>query len=188
MTLPDYAALSTGTPIVLAGASYLPTGNNSLGTATDVVLDLASVASGAYEETGRFDFGATWDMEVVLAAAIEFAVAPTAGETVDFFMAYNNSDDTVGWPGGIAGGTASAAYTGYNSNAGDSVKQLYYLGSMVCTAQATTTVQIDTSISTFVPRDRYGVLVVYNNTSQATVADHVEQAVRLTPIRTSVID
>lgn len=190
MALPDYAALSTGTPIVLGGASYAPTGNNSLGSigAGYEVLDLLSVAAGGYEETGRFDFGATWDTEFVLAAAIEFATAPTAGETVDFYMAWNNSNDTVGWPGGIAGGTASAAYTGYSANAADSVKQLTYLGSMVCTVQATTTVQIDTNIATFVPRDRWAVLVVHNNTSDATKADHIQQAVRFTPIRTSVVD
>ena len=60
---------------------------------------------------------------------------------------------------------------------------------MVATVQATTNVQIDTSISTFTPRARYGTLVVLNNSATAAFnGDAVEMAVRMTPLVTQIQD
>lgn len=189
MALPDYARLTIGTPLIIADSTYLPTGNNSLGGTIDYDLDLTSKLNGEAEQSGRIDFTANIDLEYVLAAALEFAAAPTAGETYDFYMAWGANASAVGWPAGIAGGTASAAFTGYSSNLDEALKQLQFLGSMVLTVQATTTVQIDTNISTFTPRARYGVLVAYNACATAdTHSDAVEMAVRLTPLVTQVQD
>lgn len=187
MALPDSAKIIIGTPIVLADSTYSPTSTNSLGTRTDD-LDLTLLTNGTAEQSARFDFTVNIDVEYVLASAVEWNEI-TAGQTIDFYMGYNNADNTTGWPGGIAGGEASAAYAGYSSNLTDSLKQLDFLGSMVATVQGSGTVQIDTSISTFTPRDRYGVMVVHNNsTGWDLVNTAVEQAIRITPLTMQIQD
>ncbi len=80
---------------------------------------------------------------------------------------------------GITGGTLAG-----------SLKQLTYIGSQVMDNVINTDMpQIDTNVSTFTPRDRYGILVVFNNAASAALhSDMVETSFRLTPIRTSIID
>jgi len=189
MALPDSVKRIIGTPLILADSLYVPTGNNSLGSRTDD-LDLSGVANGLAEQSDRLDFTANMDLEYILAAAIEWAVTPipTVGETVDFYMAWGANASTVGWPAGIGGAvTGSLAYSGYSSNLADSLAQLEFLGSMVATVQVTSTVQIDTAISTFFPKNRYGVLVVVNSAATADFhTDAVEMAVRLQPLTTQV--
>ena len=188
MVLPDSAKFIIGTPIVLADSTYSPTGTNSLGTRTDD-LDLTNITARTAEQSARFDFTANIDVEYVLAACLEWGTAPAAGETVDFHIGYNNADNTTGWPGGLVGGEVSADYAGYSSNLTDSLKQLDFLGSMVATVQLSGTPQIDTSISTFTPRDRYGVLVAHNQSAADPLVNHaVQQAVRITPLTMQIQD
>ena len=107
---------------------------------------------------------------------------------MDFYISWSNSGTAAtNNSGGVSG--SDSAYTGYSSNLADSLKQLQYLGSMVATVQATTTVQIDTGVSTFTPRARYGTLVVVNNSAaDALMNDAVEMAVRITPLVTQIQD
>lgn len=186
MALPDSTKLVIGTAIVLADSTDY-SDNQGFGARTDQI-DLTSLAAGAARQSAKLTFPANLDLEYVLGASIEFATAPAAGEVCDFYMAWSNSA-TAGTnnPGGV-GGTDSA-YTGYSSNLTDSLKQLDWLGSMVLTVQASTTVQIDTNISTFAPRARYGTLVVVNNSAtRAFHSDAVEMCVRLTPLETQIQD
>ena len=186
MALPDSAKITIGTPIVVADATdYVD--NQGMGARTDQI-DLTGLAAGAAHQSDKLDFTANIDLEYVLGASIEWATAPTAGETVDFYVSWSNSA-TAGTnnSGGVSG--SDGLYTGYSSNADDSLKQLQYLGSMVATTQATATVQIDTNISTFTPRARYGTLVVVNNSAGDNFhSDAVEMAVRMTPLVTQIQD
>lgn len=185
MALPDKARLTIGTYLLAANTDYVD--NQGFGTRTDQI-NLTSLAAGAARQSAKLDFTENMDLEYVLGASIEFATAPTAGETVDFYMGFSNNL-TVGInnPGGLSG--IDEAYTGYSANLSDSLKQLVYLGSMVATVQATTTVQVDTSIATFTPRARYGCLVVVNNSAgDAFHSDAVEMAVRMTPLVTQIQD
>ena len=186
MALPDSAKITIGTPIVVADTTdYVD--NQGMGTRTDQI-DLTSLAAGAARQSDKLDFTANMDLEYVLGASIEWATAPTAGETVDFYVSWSNSA-TAGTnnSGGVGG--SDAAYTGYSSNLDDSLKQLQYLGSMVATTQATATVQIDSNVSTFTPRARYGTLVVVNNSAGDNFhSDAVEMAVRMTPLVTQIQD
>ena len=171
----------TGTIIVLADTTdHAPAAANNLGTRTDQI-DLTSLAANAYRQSAKFDFTALRAAQYSLMVAIEFGTAPAAGEVVRFFLAPSPSATAANAnPGGVSG--SDSAYTGYSSNAADSVNQLMYLGSLVCTVQATTTIQIG-FISIFSPPERYGTLVVHNNSAaDAFVADAVEMSILITPI------
>ncbi len=192
MALPDYAALSVGTSIVLADSTdHSPSTNNNLGTRTDQI-DLTSLSYGAARQSDKFDFGATWNTEFVLGAVIEWdgAPTPTAGETIDYYIGYSHSSTAaIGNSAGLSG--SDAAYTGISGGSlSASLKQLTYLGSQVMDAvDYTYGVQIDTNIATFVPRDRYACLVVYNNSSSSYLySSMAESSIRLTPLRTSIVD
>ena len=192
MALPDYAALSVGTAIVLADSTdHSPSTNYNLGTRTDQI-DMTSLSYGAARQSAKIDFGATWDMEVVLAAVIEWdgTPAPSAGETLDYYIGYSHSGTAaVGNPANLSG--SDAAYTGISGGSlSDSLKQLTYIGSQVMDAVDYTNMpQVDTNIATFVPRDRYACLVVYNNAASSSLhSSMAESSIRLTPIRTSVVD
>lgn len=187
MALPDSMKIVTGTAIVLAHTTYSPTAANNLGSRTDQ-LNLTSIAAGAARQSIKFDFGANRAPLWVLAAGIEMATAADAGEAVDFYIGFS-SNATAGTanPGGLSG--ADAAYTGYNANLADSLKDLTPLSALILTTDATTVVLIDTEITTFRATERYGSLVVVNNTaSDAFVADAVEMAIRLTPLEYQVQD
>jgi hypothetical protein len=181
MALPDSAKWTVGTAIILADTTdFSPTAANSFGSRTDQI-DCTSLAAGAARQSTKFDFTANMDAEYTLAAAIEFATAPAAGEVVNFYIGYSNNG-TAGTanPGGLGG--TDAAYTGYSSNLADSLKQLDFIGSMSLTVQATTTIQIDTAVGTFSPRHRYGILVVENaSAADAFHSDMVETSFAIIP-------
>lgn len=163
------AKLSYGTQLLFAdhatdfGAAPT-TASKSLirGTPTDVQIDLTSLAaSGGARESAKFDFGATWDHIFHCKAAIEFDIAPTDGDTVDFYLGYSNSATAgTGNPGNLTG--ADAAYTDSTGSLG----QLDYIGSLTCRNATVTDLEIG-SVGTFTPKARYGILVVVNNADQA---------------------
>tara|TARA_R100000808_G_scaffold19404_1_gene42112 strand:+ start:11 stop:571 length:561 start_codon:yes stop_codon:yes gene_type:complete len=186
MALPNYAKLSTGTPIVLSDATdYNPAAANSLGTRTDQI-DLTSLAAGTARQSDKFDFGTEWDIQYSLSAAIEWASSPVDGESVDFYIAFSPDATAANAnPGNVSG--ADSAYTGYSSDLDDSLAQLKYLGAM--SAVANTSVQIQTQIVTFVPTARYATLVVVNSSDADNFAsDAIEMSVSLTPIISSIVD
>lgn len=192
MALPDYGALSVGTAIILADTTdHSPSTNYNLGTRTDQI-DMTDLAAGAARQSAKIDFGATWDMEMVLGAVIEWETTPevAAGETLDYYIGYSHSATAaVGNPANLTG--SDAAYTGMTGGSvSASLRQLTYLGSQVMDNVINTDQpQVDTNIATFVPRDRYACIVVYNNAASAALhSDMVESCIRITPIRTSVVD
>lgn len=180
--MPNEVLQKTGTQIVWAdfATDFSPTAANDMrtGTPSENQIILASLANAAARQSDQVDFGATRAHQYMLKAALEFAATPVDGEWVGFYMAW--SDNTgVGWPGGVSDG--DAAYTGYSSNISSSVRQLDYLGTMRTTAQATATVQI-AEIGIFVPKARYGVLVVRNESDAALHSDDVEMHIVATPL------
>lgn len=187
MALPDSAVVQVGTQIVLADSTdYSPTAANNLGTRTDQI-DLTSVANAAARQSEKVDLGASRAFGYNVMAVLEFAVAPGDGVFVDFYWAPSNSG-TAGTnnPGGVSG--TDSAYTGTTSaSIEESVLQLSYIGSFSCSNEATTTVQL-AQVGTFAPQERYGSLVVFNNSGQSLVSDAVEMAVSITPLDYVVID
>jgi hypothetical protein len=198
MALPDYAALSTGTAVIFAhDADYTsgtgPSANYNLGAQTSgAEIDVTDLAAATAVQSTKVDLGATWDMEYVLAACVEWETTPeiAAGETLDYYIGYSHSNSAaVGNPANLSG--TSTTYSGITGGTlANSLKQLTYLGSQVMDNSINTDMpQIDTNIATFVPRARYIMLVIYNNAASAALhSDANEASFRLTPIRTSIID
>lgn len=155
-------------------------------TRTDQI-DLTSLASAAAREGDKKDLGVVRPRKWMVTVAIEMAVAPTSGETIDIWWAGSPSA-TAGNanPGETSG--ADAAYTGSTGDSLlDSLPQLQYVGSIILTADATTLVQYAT-VGVLEDVHRYGFPVVYNASSQALVADAVEMYVALMPMQDEIQD
>lgn len=153
MSLPDTFRMQTGTT-----KTFKSSGG-------DAVITMTSVSNAAARQSDKLDFGATRAARYLVRAAVELAATPTAGNTIDLYLAPSSSA-TAGTdnPGNVTG--ADAAYTGYSSNLAASVKQLQYIGSLIVTAQATATVQNGVVGICTVPQ-RYGSLVVDNESGAA---------------------
>ncbi len=148
-------------------------------------IDLTSVGAGAARQgtKGDLEYLATakYPARWLVVAAIEFATAPADGDTVDIYWAGSPSS-TAGNanPGGCSG--ADAAYTGTaGSTLAESLKQLQYIGSLVCTNDATTIVQYQT-VGVLTTDFQYGMPVVFVNGADALVADAVEMYIALIPL------
>ena len=142
----------------------------------DAEIDFTDVASGAAEQSSSATLPTNQDLEWEVWLVLEFATAPVSGESVDV---YKGSSPASGvWPGGMSG--SSAAYTGTAGDIlDDSLKQLDYVGSMICTADATTVVQVQ--LVGILPAQTMAEIafVVDNNTSDAMHSDAVEMAIVL---------
>ena len=175
-------SLTVGAQILFnVAANYSPTALNDieLGTATDVDWDWTGVLTLEARQSDKVDLGATRAPEYSVQAALEFATAPVTGETVDFYWAPSISGTAAtGNPGFVTG--VDADYAGGVADLAEGLKQLMFIGSLVCSADATTSVQVG-QVGVFSSPTRYGTLVVVNNTSD-TAGDDVESAVSFTPI------
>ena len=176
--MPTEILVKTGTPIIWADATDWPVdGAHGLGNET-YQLDLTSVATTKARQAVKGDLGATRAANYFVKVAIEFAVAPAIGATVDIYWSPSQSATAAtGNDGGASG--ADDAYK--NSEESEWLAQCIYLGSLSATADATPTVQIQT-VGKFSPPARYGMPIVRNATAQAFHNDAVEMFVALIPI------
>lgn len=150
MALPDYLRIQNATAKVWKSSGG------------DAAITMTSVANNAARQGVKLDFGTTRGARYRVWATVELAATPTAGNTILLYMAPSNSG-TAGTnnPGNVSG--TDAAYSGYSSNLDASLEHLDFVGTLVVTAQATSTVQvIEIREGFYTPRDRYGSLVVYN--------------------------
>lgn len=160
-----------------AGAGPPTTAANDIriGTGTKVQIDLTAVAAAAARaSTKTSDLGSAWSQQWMLGACIESTGAPTAGGTIDFYWAPSpNSTAATGNPGNVSGTDAVYAVAG--------LPQLMYLGAMTVLNQV---VNIDTAIRKFYMPNRYGTLVIVNNTDQAFAGAGVmdETHITVTPV------
>lgn len=185
MALPDSTKITIGTKIVLAHSTHAPATANNLGTRTDQI-DCTNLAAGFARQSDQFDFGVNIDVEYVLGACTEWEVTPEiqVGEKLDFYLAFSNSATAAtANPGGVTG--SDSAYAGYAAGGlAASLKQLFFVGSMSMDNVITTDqAQIDMSIGTFTPRQRYGTLVVSNRAPSADLhSDMVETSFVIQPL------
>lgn len=188
--MPTEVLLKTGTQLSFAdhAGDFAPAAANSLeqGTPTDVQLSLASLADGAARESAKFDLGATRADWYDVVAAFEFAATPTAGDVVELYIGWSpDATAANGNPGGLSG--SDADYTGYSTNLAASVRQLDRIGTFVVTADTTGTVQI-AKAGLFTPKERYGILVVKNESAAALHSDDVESHVVFDPVIAEIQD
>lgn len=150
-------------------------------------IDLTSVSAAAARQGAKKDLGDTrWDKYVV-SVGIEIAASAASGETIDIYWAGSPSA-TAGNanPGGASG--SDAAYTGTAGDSlADSLKQLVFIGSLITTADNTTTIQYgNVGVLDGSSIQRYGMPVVVNNSTGALMTDAVEMFIALTPISPEV--
>lgn len=172
--MPNEVLHKNGTPTVWADTTDYS--STITGLARTHQIDLTSLASGGDREGAKADLGATRARQYSVFVGIEFDVAPTAGQTVDFYFAFSPSATAGNANPGQASGTDQAF-------AGDDTEraQLLYAGSLVTTADAATTVQYQ-YVGMITALDRYVSPVVENSTSQALEGDAVEMLIALIPI------
>lgn len=146
----------------------------------DVQMALAGIANNTAWQSAKFDFGAVRG-PMQARCVFEFAATPTADNVCELWMGYSqHATAGTGNPGALTG--SSAAYSGYSSNLTASLKHLEFIGEFVCTAQATATVQVGKGGGLFIPKARYGILVVVNKSGAAFHSDDVESHVVLDPL------
>lgn len=152
----------------------------------DAAITLASLANGNGTSTGgrqsaSLDFGATRARRYRLECNFEMAATPTAGNAINLFGSWNTS--TGAGEGNTSG--SDAAYTGYSNNIDAATRQLEFLGSHICTAQATTTQQ-RSIVGVISPKGRYLNLVVDNRSGAAFHSTDTNQFITFTPIEETI--
>jgi hypothetical protein len=174
MALPDSALIETGTELTFKSSS---------GSAD---LTMTSVANAAGRQSTKADFGATRARYYDVFAEVELAATPTAGNLIDLYL--NPSGSATAGTDNLANCSGTdAAYAGYSSNLAASVPQLLYIGSLVCTAQATSTVQKGYVGRVQIPQ-RYASLVVVNNSGAAFHSSATNVVFRFVPVKDTIID
>ncbi len=149
--------------------------------AKDYQLDLTGLANSGARQGTMGDLGETRAALWAGTLCVEMAVATASGPTIDVYFAPSvNSIAASGNPGGITG--SDAAYTGTAGDSlDDSLKQLDYVGSLVCTSDAHPVEQLQL-VAVYRPPTRYVSPVIYNKSGQAVVADAEHSYLLLQPI------
>jgi hypothetical protein len=147
---------------------------------TDVQMIFEGVADGGGMESDKFDFGANRAARYSVMGSIE-TVGATSGEPIDVYLA-PSPDATAanGNPGQIDGVDTVAAPSGVGTLA-ELLRQCIYIGSLICEDTATT---VQTGfIGEVSPPERYGILVVVNNSGAALeTSPGVESHISMTEI------
>ena len=175
--MPNSIPINEGTPIVWAdiGGDF---GDSPI--AGTVQITLVSLANAAARQGVKVDLGDPRAEIFEITLVIELDAAPTSGLTVDLYMA-SSPDGTAGVanPGGVSG--TDAAYTGTAGDSlADSLKQLDFIGSLICTSDAATVVQQQSF--KYSPANRYVSPVVFNQSGQAFEGDDIEMSIIMIPI------
>lgn len=149
-------------------------------------ITLASLANGNGTSAGgrqaaTIDLTASWSRLWRIQAEFELAATPTAGNAINIFGSFHSA--TGAGNGNTSG--SDAAYTGYSNNIDAATKQLVYLGSHICTSQATSTVQ-KSNVGVFMPTGRFLNLVVDNRSGAAFHSSDSNCVITLTPLDESV--
>lgn len=146
----------------------------------DYAITMDSTANAAAREGAKGDLGATFAGLYAVKLEAEFASAPTAGNRVDVYWNPSNSATAGTNNVGNCSG-ADSAYAGYSSNLTATLPQLIYIGSLVLTAQGTTTVQKG-RVGFLSPPTRYGSPVIVNNSAVGWVSNSTNTQLILTPV------
>lgn len=182
MALPDYIVEEFGTAVI-----WGESGATGISLTVTKTLSLDALADGSARMGASADLGATWEMEYLVYLIVETGTAPTAGNTVDLYLAC--SHDNTNWPAGITGSDAAWPADG---NEDEWARQLAsaYVMSLFATNDGNT-VQMQNPVR-WRPTGRYVVPVVDNNLGQAfrdeVTAANNDSRVVLIPIRKKSVD
>jgi hypothetical protein len=181
MALPDYFKVAQGTAVIWGESGA----TGGLGAVTKT-LSLNALASGSGRMGASADLGATWDMEHILIGAIESGTAPTAGLSIDIYLAW--SHDNTNWPAGVTGSDGAWPADG---NEDEWALQLTPIALSVISTNDGNVVQMQNP-RIIIPKARYVAPVVDNNWNQAirnqgTASNNLSR-ILLVPLISSVED
>lgn len=156
----------------------------TVGTPTDVVLTMSAIAAGAGRQSTKIDLGAVRAAQFSCSVAVDFTGETTtgnSGQTIS--LRWLPSASVTPGTGNIAGnsgidGVAPAGATTTTTLA-EFVKMSQYIGDLIVPEAAGVYVQM---VGAFSPLERYGQMLVVNNTDDPFEADNVEMAVWMNPI------
>ena len=178
--------LKQGTQIRFSGSGFSPADaatNYTVGTPTDVDLTLSAVATAAGRQSAKADLGATRARNYSVFAAVDFTgETPTLGERVDYYWAPSAS--TTAASANIAGNSGlDAALVDGATTTGITIDEFIKLCQPIGSIEVTDdgTVQVG-YVGSFSPQERYGQMIVVNESGDAFEADNVEAAVWMNPI------
>lgn len=176
MALPDSFKVSQGTAIVWGEAGA---------TGVTATLSFDALANGSAQQGASVDLGSDWDRDYAVYAVIETGTAPTAGNTVDFYLV--TSHDNTNWPAKVTGTNGSYTLGTGDANlrqAGPAVTSLF------ATADANETLRQAPVL--WRPLGRYVAPIADNNLGQAirdraTNSDNTSRLI-LVPLIDKVVD
>lgn len=178
--------VKTGTQIrffVTGSFSPADAGTNwTIGVPTDVVLTLSAVADGAGRQSTKVDLGATRARKYSVLGTVDFTgETPSATGTVDYYWAPSTS--TTAGTGNVAGnsGVDAAAPGGAlgTITLAEFLLQCQRIGSLPTHDGA---VVQNGFVGIFSPAERFGQMIVVNNSGDAFEADDVEMHQVMNPI------
>ena len=167
-----------GTPTTLCLADATDFDNDPIDD--NVQFDLTALANTEARQGAKFDFGATRAPRYNVMASFEVDFAPASGTTISLYLA-PSIEVTAGDsnPGGVSG--VDGAYTGTAGDSiADSLKQLDFIGDVICTADADPVMQTQSFV--YAPHTRWGSVVVLNESGQALVGDATHHFIIFEPI------
>lgn len=179
MALPDYVKIQPGTSLVFGDPAASNVTHN---------MGLNGVAASSGVMSASIDFGAQWDEEYTVIAAIKSAsgTVPTAGLTADIFIPC--TPDTAYWPGGTTG--ASGVWPADGAEDEWALQLGMPVLSVIATANASA-MQVQAA-TIWRPAARYGTCVINNNWNVAfwdtPAASNNVSRIILTPRRLLVQD
>ena len=187
--------VTVGTQIVFAdhASDYVGGGgNNSLEIAgsTDVQIDIApagvGLATQLARQSAKVDLGAARAAAYAVMISCEPADDPTAGDTIDLYWSPSpDSVAAVGNAGGASGTDAAYAASALRTLV-EGLNQMLFIDSFpLAVSNDADGVQIGL-VGIFVPPDRYGSLIVHNNSAVSLHTDGVEFAVSFQPIEDQI--
>lgn len=154
--------------------------NLEIGASTNVQMNLDDIADTTGWESVKFDFGANRAPKYSIMASIEFAATPTTGAEVELYLAPSPlSAAANGNPMNIDGADA-AAPSGIGTLA-ELVAACKPIGIFKCTDDPANAVQT-AYCGTFSPPERYGILIVKNESGAAFHSAMDETHIVFTPI------
>ena len=156
--------------------------NWTIGTPTDVVLTLSAVADGAGRQSDKVDLGAVRAARYAVFGCVDFTgETPTQGEKIEYY--WLPSTITTQGSGNVVGNS------GADADAPGGAVGSATLADMIAMAQLIGVLKIHDGASVqngfvgvFSPAERFGQLLVVNESGDAFEADDVEMHQVLNPI------
>ncbi len=160
-----------------------PATDHTIGSPTDVVLTLSTLASAAARQSSKADLGATRAARYAVYCAVDWTgETPSATGRIDIYWAPSTSSTAAN--GNVAGnsGVDGAAPDGAlgSITLAEFLLQCQYVGSLMTHDGGV--VQNGPVNPFFQPTSRYGQIVLVNNGGDVFENDNVEMAVWMTPV------